>query len=36
MLFTLPDLEAGQQIYRERSQREKGLMVDSALLTLRY
>lgn len=36
MLFTLAELEAGQQIYSEGSQSEKGLMVDSALFTLRY
>lgn len=36
MLFTLADLKAGQQTYFERSQSEKGLLVDSALLTLRY
>lgn len=34
MLFTLAELEAGQQIYSEGSQSEKGLMVNSALLTL--
>lgn len=36
MLFTLADLEAGQQIQSEGSQSEEGLLVDSALLTLRY
>lgn len=36
MLFTLAELEAGQQIYSEGSQSGEGLMVDSALLTLRH